>query len=248
MLTSILQYSTIDFRFLEVQLQQLSKFSSEIIIPICDRLFNGDDEDSKLMKSSLMVIEKFPKARIIDFEWDGLKENSGYYHNLSRQLGTREAKNDWLLFVDTDEILTDEFEQWFDSIKHEDKAWWFTCHWYFREPIYQSTSTEAAGLLIHKKYCNWNINIRHERQQLLHLPHIVNGDWVRIVGPSGNLMMNHFSWVRSKEEMLRKVSSWGHSGDKDWKVLVEEEFTRDFNGKDFVHGYQYNTVENIFNL
>jgi hypothetical protein len=248
MISSILQYSTIDFRFLETNLRQLSKFSSEIIIPICNCLFNGQPEDEIALRSSLGVISKFPKAKVIYFDWDGIKENSGYYHNLSRLLGTNAAQNEWLLFVDTDEILTDEFEQWFDSIKDEDKIWWFTCHWYFREPIYQATSTEAAGLLIRKEYCNWNVDIRHERQQLLYYPNVINGDYNKIVGPSGNLMMNHFSWVRSKEEMLLKIKNWGHSGDKDWESLVREEFTRDFNGRDFVHGYNYRIVENIFNL
>lgn len=164
MISSILQYSTIDFRFLETNLRQLSKFSSEIIIPICNCLFNGQPEDEIALRSSLDVISKFPKARVVYFKWDGIKENSGYYHNLSRFLGTKEAQNEWLLFLDTDEILTDEFQQWFDLIKDEDKIWWFTCHWYFREPIYRATSTEAAGLLIRKKYCNWNLDIRNERQ------------------------------------------------------------------------------------
>ena len=31
-------------------------------------------------------------------------------------------------------------------------------------------------------------------------------------------------------------------------VGIEEEFSRDFNGTDFVHGYSYNIVENTFNI
>ena len=61
-------------------------------------------------------------------------------------------------------------------------------------------------------------------------------------------MMHHFSWVRTKEEMLTKVKNWGHASDKDWIVGIEEEFSRDFNGTDFVHGYSYNIVENTFNI
>ena len=33
-LTTILQYSTIDYRFLDISLKQASKFSDKIIIPI----------------------------------------------------------------------------------------------------------------------------------------------------------------------------------------------------------------------
>jgi hypothetical protein len=48
--------------------------------------------------------------------------------------------------------------------------------------------------------------------------------------------------------MLRKVKSWTHSGDRDWVSQVEKEFEHEFNGSDFIHGYQYNIVENKFNL
>jgi hypothetical protein len=61
-------------------------------------------------------------------------------------------------------------------------------------------------------------------------------------------MIHHYSWVRTKEEMLRKVKSWTHSGDRDWVSQVEKEFAHEFNGTDFVHGYEYNIVENKFNL
>ena len=48
--------------------------------------------------------------------------------------------------------------------------------------------------------------------------------------------------------MLKKVLNWGHKNDKNWSDLIEEEFSRPFNGTDFVHGYNYNIVENKFNI
>jgi hypothetical protein len=39
--------------------------------------------------------------------------------------------------------------------------------------------------------------------------------------------------------MLKKVSTWAHKTDKNWNELIEEEFSRDFNGTDFVHNYKY---------
>ena len=62
------------------------------------------------------------------------------------------------------------------------------------------------------------------------------------------IISNHFSWVRTKDQMLTKVKSWGHNKDKNWIDLVNEEFSRDFNGTDFVHAYSYNIVENRFNV
>jgi hypothetical protein len=39
--------------------------------------------------------------------------------------------------------------------------------------------------------------------------------------------------------MLKKVSTWAHKTDKNWNALIEEEFSREFNGTDFVHNYKY---------
>jgi len=184
------------------------------------------------------------------FEWNDPNKSPRYYHNLSRKLGTDEASNEWVLFVDADEILSDEFEPWFNSIKHTDGSYWFTCYWYFRDAIYQATRVEAAGLLTKKKHCNWNLDSDQERQQLFrHLPNFIDGNNYPILSLTTKLpMMHHFSWVRTKEEMLIKVKSWGHSSDKNWIELINTEFNRDFNGTDFVHGYQYNIVDNIFNI
>lgn len=249
MLSTILQYSTLDIRFLETNLKQVSKFSDEIIIPICDRLFNGDKENEVLLNKTFQIVSKFDKCSAYIFDWQGIKQNTGYYHNLSRHLGTTVANGDWLFFLDADEIVDDGFSEWFNEVKDTNNSYWLTCYWYFREPIYQATRTESAGLLIKKNYCHWNIDIREERQQLFNrVPNFINGDSVPILSKNGTPMVHHYSWVRSKQDMIKKVENWGHRGDKNWLDLVEEEFSRSFNGKDFVHGYSYNVVENKFNL
>ncbi len=248
MLSTILQYSTIDYPFLKANLDQLSNFSNEVIIPICDHFFNGDPENDELLQKTFEMVDSYPNCTAYLFEWQGVNPNTAYYHNLSRLLGTQVAINDWLLFLDTDEIVEDSFGEWFDTVKHTDNSYWLTCYWYFREPIYQATKTESAGLLIKKKHCNWNLHIRDERQQLFYVPNFVNGDTQPILSKEGTPLVHHFSWVRDKQSMLGKVKNWGHRGDKDWCTLVEEEFSRPFNGTDFVHGYKYNIVDNKFNL
>jgi hypothetical protein len=250
MITTILQYSTIDIRFLEINLKQLTKFSTEVIIPICSHLFTGAPEDESKIQETIDIINKFDNANYFIFDWEGQHLSPRYYHNLSRKLGTDKANTDWLLFVDTDEILSDEFIEWFDSVKHTDNAYWFTCFWYFREAIYRANRTEGAGMLIKKRYCNWDVYSNQERQQLINsTPNLHNGEagWP-VVSLTSQPMMHHFSWVRTKDEMLTKVKNWGHSDDKDWVSLVNEEFSREFNGTDFVHNYQYTIVENIFKI
>lgn len=257
MISSILQYSTIDFKFLDKNLEQLSKFSDEIIIPICDHFFDGEPENPELLSKSFEIIAKYPKCTAYTFEWQGLQTNTAHYHNVSRYLGTTVAKNDWLFFVDADEIVDDTFIPWVEKAIQTNNIYWITCYWYWRAPIYRATTWEGCGLLIQKEKCNWAIDTRLERQQFhygyalpMHPSHtFINGQYQPILNEDGNPMMHHFSWYRSKEEMLTKVKNWGHKNDKgNWEDLIEEEFSREFNGKDFLHNYQYEIAENKFNL
>tara|TARA_Y100000034_G_C6835927_1_gene377753 strand:- start:376 stop:1128 length:753 start_codon:yes stop_codon:yes gene_type:complete len=248
-ISSILQYSTIDYRFLECNLRQLSKVSGEIIVPICTSLFNGQPEDEYKLQKSIELIKSYPNTRYILFKHIPT-QTPRYHHNLSRKIGTDNAIYDWVLFVDADEIISDDFLCWFNSIKHTNNSYWFTCYWYFRSPCYQAKQTEGAGLLTKKCYCNWNLNSNQERQQLFNLlPNFHNGDMGNVLSLSKTPLVHHFSWVRTKEEMLSKVKNWGHSNDTiDWVKLVNDEFTNSFNGTDFVHGYKYNIIENKFKL
>lgn len=249
MISCVLQYSTIDFNFLEINLKQLSKLNCEIIIPICDKMYGGEEENINLLEATYNISKKY-NTKIIPFKWQGLNSSgTRYYHNLSRKIGTDHSKNNWLLFLDTDEIISDEFNDWFtENKKLNYSGYWLTCYWYFRQPIYRAKSMESAGLLVEKKYCNWDLH-SNERQQLFQkIPNFKNGDYDKILSKTSKPLVHHYSWVRNKKQMLLKVENWGHNNDKNWKNLIEEEFSRNFNGTDFVHGYNYEIVDNEFNI
>lgn len=252
MISTILQYSTTEIIFLETNLKQCDKFSDEIIIPICSHFFNGQPEDVNLLKETTSIVKKYSKAKIIMFDWEGTQSNNSYYHNLSRKIGTDAAKNNWLFFLDADEIVSDEFYDWFQSVCNLDRAWWLSCYWYFREPIYQAVANEGAGLLIPKKYCSWDLYNKLERGQLFQKMHDANklslSDFEEILSLSGKKMVHHYSWVRNKNDMINKIKNWGHKDDKNWETLINEELSRPFNGTDFIHNYQYNIVDNYFNI
>lgn len=266
MISTALQYNTNDFRFLKANLTQVSKFSDEVIVTICDHFYSGEPEDAELLQKSKEIISGFDKCKLKIIEWQGFSQSPVYYHNLSRKTALDLAKNEWVLFIDSDEIVDDNFGDWFELNKHKNHCFNFTCHWYFREPIYQAKKTESAGVLIRKSDCiNWDLNHKLELKQfyqrLWEEDRLAHGDWPGspILGPDGKVVMHHYSWVRDREQMLKKVKNWGHKDDnadtawyfnskKTWVELVEEEFNRDFNGTDFVHGYEYKVVENKFNL
>ena len=252
MISTIMLYSTNEFRFLEANLKQLSKFSDEIIITICSHFFSGEPENEDLLKTSLDIISNYSKCIVKIFEWEDLNKKPRYYHNLSRKIGTCMAKNEWLLFVDADEIPDDNFKDWFDTIKHTENAYVLTCSWYFRQPIYRAKSNETNGLVVLKKDCNWDVDSDQEREQLFQKlwneNRIFHGHISPVLGLDGQVLIHHYSWVRSKEQMIKKVKNWSHKYDRDWVTLVEEEFSRDFNGTDFVHNYSYEIVENKFKI
>ena len=60
-----------------------------------------------------------------------------------------------------------------------------------------------------------------------------------VLGLDDKPMFHHYSWVRTKEQLLLKVRCWSHNWERDWTKLVEEEFSRPFSGIDFVHGYSF---------
>lgn len=254
MLTTLLQYNTSDFNFLEANLNQCSKFSEQVIITICTNFFGGEKENEDLLHKSEKIISSFSNTKIIWIPYDNSNYNPpAYYHNLSRYTAMNASNTDWVLFSDTDEIMEEEFSIWFEQNKNEDKCYNFSSHWYFREPIFQAIQKESAGVLARKHHCElWDLQDNRELKQfyekLIQQNKLVHGDYEKIVGPSGNIMMHHYSWVRTKEQMLKKVMNWGHKNDKKWVELVEEEFSRPFYGTDFVHGYQYKIVENKFNI
>ena len=113
-------------------------------------------------------------------------------------------------YVETDKFIkfiNDPLFKNYDSYK-------LGCYWYFREKNYQATTYEYSPVLIKKNLINIDPNnLQYEREQMYELLNITNKSHVLI---EEKPLVHHYSWVRTKEEMLRKVKSWGHSGDTSW--------------------------------
>lgn len=146
----------------------------------------------------------------------------------------------------------------------------FICYYYFRDINYRSKVLSGVGLLIKKDYIISDLFYTHNERWFyryvldsiyiknnLSKPKIktqcsfensetktklVNINGIQQIKPLGEVMFHHYSWVRNKEEMLIKVNSWGHKNDKNWRELINEEFSREFNGKCFVHGWEYEKI------
>jgi hypothetical protein len=242
-------YCSNDFRWIEKCVEQASKVSHEIIIPVCDHYFDGTPENREILDKTYELLKNNPKVTFYEFEWTPGKPTY-YWANIARVIGTQYAssESDWMLWLEADEIIDDvAFNAWIDSGEYDQyDSLKIANYWYFREPIYQAQSVEDSVVLVRKSLVNYDLSNPREREQCHEFLNVRKKR--EVLGVDGLPMIHHYSWVRTKDEMLRKVKSWTHSADRDWVKQVEQEFAHEFNGTDFVHGYKYNTVEDKFNF
>ena len=251
-LSTVLLYSTTDYRWLDLCLKNITKVSDEVIIPMCGHFFNGDPENQELLDKSIKIIKNYPSVKIYNFNWSP-GQNNFYWEGVARILGTLEINksNNWVLYLDTDEIIDPlKFQEWVNSKQYEQyDSIKLSNYWYFRDIKYQATTYEDSIVLVRKDIVTDGINTiinpnvsrgREQCHEMLDVRKIRN-----VKGVNGKPMIHHYSWVRTKDEMLKKISTWGHNKDRNWVELVEEEFSREFNGTDFIHGYTYKTVNNF---
>lgn len=242
---TIINYSTYDFPFIEKVILEAEKFSNKVYVVFYDHFFDGTPEN----EDKISQTKKFgtDKTTFISLKWDS-KKNARFHHNNARWNGLLHCSEEYVLFLNSDEILDGVSVNRFIKDGHHLNfdVMVFECYWYFREPIYQSIQTEQIGFIVKKSICSENyIFNEHETMAFKYTNGLKVAEFVRI---DNQIICHHFSWVKTKDDMIRKVVSWGHSADRDWVSAVNEEFSRPFNGKDFVHGYSYKVVDNIFNL
>ena len=250
MIYTIISYCSNDYKFISECINSARLFSTKIIVVVSTHYFNGCPENRELIQLSINN-NSDDQVEFIELKYDGeLDVDTRFWHNQSRQSGidwinstaTSNIDEDYILFLDADEILDAvQFYKWIQSSLYMCyNAIIFACYWYFREVNYQSTTLETIGLLIKRGLSCTNIfNDNERRGMFLAVDNTVDN----VLSLYGMPMAHHYSWVRNKDEMIKKVETWGHNNDKNWIELVEEEFSREFNGTDFVHGYEYNILK-----
>lgn len=254
---TIIPYCSNEKRFLRYCIEGVLPFSEQTLIICCDHTFDGIPEDKKQLEevaSSFsncdFFLYPFVKNKIRKREYKKMGF-SGFWHTLSRWVGIFHLKKeiDYVLFLDTDEIVDAKaFSDWLKTGQYQKyQVMKLANYWYFRQVIYRANRWEDApvfvkrGLLEKKRVLQ-----KGERNAIYELapPRKVR----YVLGLDQKPMVHHYSWVRNKDEMLKKVTSWGHKEERDWPWLVEEEFSQPFKGTDFVHGYKYETVEPMIDL
>ena len=245
MLATVINFSSNEAPFLRSCLEEALCFSHQILVCVCDHFFDGTPEDLSLLRG---VYQSHPNIQFIQYPFS--KENfygrhSAYFwHNISRMIGAhflqREITN--VLFLDVDEIVEGKrFANWLKTFPLSDyTALRLACYWYFRESRYRAKQIEDTPVLISKAALHYEALMHAEERAGMF--HLAEGNKLRFVEKEKPLI-HHYSWVRSKEGLFRKVRSWGHRSEHNWEELIEKEFAGPFSGRDFVHGYSFEEVE-----
>lgn len=256
-LTTIINFCSNESRFLTACLEQTSRFSQQVIVAVCDHFFDGTVEDRDLLNQ---IYAAFPNCLFIEYPFIPNLipkkvfqsiDPAHFWHSLARLIGLTfvQESSEMVLFLDADEIPdAKRFHEWLNcSDYHQHVTLKFANYWYFREPIFQASRWEDSVVLAQKKVLQPDLLLRKEERDAIY--DFLPGPKRRhVVGVDGEPMFHHYSWVRTREEMLRKVQAWGHKKDRDWVPVVEKEFQGTFSGTDFIHGYSYKTVPCPFGI
>jgi hypothetical protein len=246
LITTVINYCSNDYRFIHHCIEQAAVFSQEILVPYTNFFYDGTPEDSELLNRT---IAENPKARFIHFDYDpGKNVNAQYWVTFARKIGWKQTspESNFILFLDADEIVDGAaFSEWLkyyplDRLNVVKLA----NYYYFRETHFQALTYEDSVILVRKKLLGESMIMDYEDRNKPYTE-ITEPKQRMVLGDNSKPMIHHYSWVRTKEEMLKKVKTWGHNKDRDWVYLVEKEFEGEFSGSDFVHGYKYKKVESF---
>ena len=252
---TIVNFCTNESRFIQPCLEQALLFSSQIVVIVASHFFDGTPENRELLNQ---IYRAFPECLFVEYPFAPASipprvfrtvRPDAFWHCISRLIGVMMLEDhvESALFLDADEVPDGvRLSEWLDCSDYEHHvALKLANYWYFREPIYRARALEDSAVLVQKRALTADLLLHDQERDAIYdsLP----GPKRRMVmGTDGSPMLHHFSWVRTEEEMLKKVRSWSHRKDRDWETLVREEFLAPFKGTDFVHGYRFDTVAKPF--
>lgn len=252
--STIVNFCSNESRFIKATLEQALFFSEQVIVPVCDHFFDGTPENRQLLDE---VYAAFPECLFVEYPYLPEKipkrvwkkvEPAHFWHSFSRLVGVSVLDEgiETVLFLDADEVPEgSRFAEWLDCSDYRHHTTLkLANYWYFREPSNQALSFEDSVVLVQRKSLESELLLHQDERDAIY--NLLPGPKRRhVAGPDGQPMFHHYSWVRTKEEMLKKVRGWG---DRDWAALVNQEFAAPFRGTDFIHGYTYQIVKPSFDI
>lgn len=242
---AVILYSTNDYRFFSTCIKNLVAAGVKCHIITYSHMWNGTPEDENLLQESVEQFKDHSAVKFYRIDWQ-TGQHPWYWEAAGRYLATQEISQEceYIMYIDIDEIIDiDRFTDWIKTEEYKK----YDCiklagYWYWREPVYRSgpeynTVMTVASLAKQLPLVSGGREVYFTCSPNQHRTDI------------NRPLLDHYSWVRTKEQMLHKVQNWGHASDRtDWQHRVEEEFSRPFNGKTFINDYTFEVVENRYDL
>jgi len=243
-ITTLINYCTNDYKFISACITEALKFSHEVIVPYTDHFYDGSLENKELLDKT---IKENPEAKFEFFTYDPkLDVLPQHWVTYARVVGWKKAdpETDFILFLDADEVVDgNRFLLWLQKFPlPKMNVVKLSNYYYFRDIAYQSETFEDSAVIARKTMLTepMIMDFLDRDKSFRDIP---EPKARMVLGTDNQPLVHHYSWVRNEEEMIKKVSTWGHSHERDWVQLVKDEFANGFTGVDFVHGYKYKTVE-----
>ncbi|MFA6118909.1 MAG: glycosyltransferase family 2 protein [Parachlamydiales bacterium] len=190
----------------------LTKNSSETIKD-CLLALNGLDEiiiiDTGSTDNTLSLVKNYENTKIYNLDFTGFGE--------LRNLGASNAKNDWILAIDSDEILTDalkkeilnetfdpEYVYGFFFNNYYNNKLIKCCGWYPEKHIrlYNKTKTHFSNSLVHEKLIEDNFKKKYFINPIKHFPYRKIDDFLQKMSKYSTLFA---SQNKTKKSSLTKA-------------------------------------------
>ncbi len=257
-ITTVINYCTNDYRFIDRCIEEAQSFSDAIIIPFCSHFFDGTEENKALIEKS---IQKHPNVSFIEYVYSKKAYGTNlpitpedprwahFLHSTSRYIGyLYEETSDYILFLDVDEIPDGkQVRQFLATSNYTDyNALRFLSFYYFRSASKRAKTFSKNALLV-KKSCLGESALLHSKERLGTFENIVGKKRDNVLGIDDNPLFHHYSFVGSEKELMQKVTSWGHCRERDWKSMLSKELKTKPCNKESIFGLEYDDVEAFFN-
>lgn len=226
-------YSSINKIFVDTLINECLKFTDDIVLAQSATLYNGETD------------EQYNNDKITKVTYNHEQTYDHHLkHNLARLATYELLKNEYILFLDADEIPEGKrFKNFIDNGLYY-PSYKIANYFYYKSPQYQAQAIHDSPLLITKN----SVNVKELTQNTLERDGLVNAHTIRMSTHDNLPLIHHYSWVNTKKNIAKKIATWGHKNDKNWKEVIDswDDFNEDV--RDPVLGLFYRKVPNKFNI
>jgi hypothetical protein len=244
-LSVVVLYCTQERDLIDRAIRPLVQVSSDVVVVSSSHFFTGAEDLD--VQEKLKGLQGQYGIKPVILQWKhipGAPQNFWPKELRLHGFGATRVSSKYVMFVDADEILRcpPSFITWFSTLDPTSKqSYKLSNYWYFMSERRRSKVMEDSIILVPRftlKFEQFRAHGVGERESLVSNPQREVKDL------DGNVFFDHLSWVRDRDILVQKVSTWSHRQDKDWLSLVKKALEEDpLTTADFVHGYEYDILE-----